>query len=306
MRFRGYLLKYWDYYDKMVIMEVIMMARKKKKQRKNNHMPPLHWVDKLIYIGLLTIAIGLLAAYFIFQGFTIEKLYFRETGVVAYNRHASMLWFFPTFFLLIGLIAFIYDKFSSRYPIFGIPNFLYGPSKYPRIYPIFSKDKPKKKITPKMKRNMLILWAILGAFFITTLSTSLMGFFGRDCLYEDGSVTNYSMFNARKEEYSPGEIAKIHISIYGYRYGRHRHYRNKHYGVAMTVTTVDGSEYRFKSRGFRNEDSLNWMHHMLQIKATYPESMVICDTDYIELLIKDRDYNEKELALLYQLFNMEP
>ena len=49
MRFRGYLLKYLDYYDKMVIMEVIMMARKKKKQRKNNHMPPLHWVDKLIY-----------------------------------------------------------------------------------------------------------------------------------------------------------------------------------------------------------------------------------------------------------------
>ena len=187
------------------------MAKKKKKERKNNKMPPLYWVDKLIYVALLVVAIVLLLTYSIFHFITIGNLYFRETSVVAYERHISLLWFIPTFFLLLGLIGFIYDKFRCRYPIFGIPKFLYGPSKYPRIYPIFSKDKPMKKITPKIKRNMLILWSILAAFMLTTLSTSCMGLFGRNCLYEDGSVAKYSVFNSKKEEYTTGEIAEINF-----------------------------------------------------------------------------------------------
>ena len=83
-------------------------------------------------------------------------------------------------------------------------------------------------------------------------------------------------------------------------------YKKKHYGVALTITTIDGKEYRFKSNDFRNENSADWLHHMSQIKDHYPERMITCDSDHIELLIEDRNFNESELALLNQLFNMEP
>ena len=269
------------------------MAKKKKKQRKNNKMPPLWWVDKLIYIGLITIAIGLLAAYFIFQVFTIEKLYFLETGVIAYDRHAGMLWFIPTFFLLIGLIAFIYDKFSSRYPIFGIPNFLYGPSKYPRIYPIFSKD--KQKIPPITKRNMLILRTILVVLILICASTSLLSLWGHDCLYEDGSISRYNMFHKQTDANPAGEITHIHFSVM-----RHK----RAYYVAMELTTINDETYYFRSYLFDQTDQ-SWLIQMLQIKNQFPDSIITYDTKRIDQLIAYKNFNDTETAQLYKLFNLE-
>lgn len=121
------------------------MAKKTKKKRKNNKMPPLYWIDKLIYITIIAMLVIVCALLLLYTLFGIEKLYFQEPDVVAFDRHASTLWSLPTLFLLIGTTAAIGSACNSRHPIFGIPNFRYGPSQYPRIYPLFSKDKPKKK-----------------------------------------------------------------------------------------------------------------------------------------------------------------
>ena len=285
----------------------------KKKTRKNNKMPPLYWGDKMIYIVLIGLLVFLLGAYLIFTIFDVEQLYFREQGVIAYERHASVFWAFPSFFLLLSFIVGLGSAFSSRRPIFGIPNFLYGPSKYPRIYPIFSKNKPKKKTTAIVKRNTLIFGSILGVLILTILFTSVLPFAGRDCLYSDGSIRQYTVFNTAKAEYTSGQIMHIEFSVQ-YRRNNHStnirgvpHYlRPKSFYVTMTITTTDNREYHFRSYCFCKDTDTNWIEYMLQIKDLYPENMITCDADGIERLIEQKQLDETQQELLYKLFHLEP
>ena len=286
------------------------MAKKKRKERKNKKMPPLYWVDKLIYIMLIILLIFLLCAYFIFTFFDVERLYFREQGVIAYERHASVFWAFPPIFLLLILIIVLGSAFASRRPIFGIPNFLYGPSKYPRIYPLFSKDKPKMKLTPIVKRNTLISWTIVSLLVLTTLSTSLLAFAGRDCICADGSITKYSVFNTAKAEYTSGQIAHIEFSVQRRRGDSPsnipRYLRPKTLYVSMTITTTDNQEFYFRSTRFANDGDTDWIDYMQQIKDLYPEEMITCHTDGVEAFILHKQLNENDQARLYKLFNQEP
>ena len=269
------------------------MAKKKKKQRKNNKMPPLWWVDKLIYIVLIGLLVFLLCVFFLFVSLDVEQLYFREPGVIAYERHPSCLWALPTFFLLLTVIIALGSAFRSRRPIFGIPSFLYGPSKYPRIYPIFSKD--KQKIPPITKRNMLILRTILVVLILICAFTSLLSLWGHDCLYEDGSISRYNMFHKQTDTNPAGEITHIHFSVM-----RHK----RAYYVAMELTTINDETYYFRSYLFNQTDQ-SWLIQMLQIKNQYPDSIITYDTKRIDQLIAYKNFNDTETAQLYKLFNLE-
>ena len=110
------------------------MAKKTKKKRKTNKMPPLYWVDKLIYWVLIAMLVVICAFVIFYPLFAAESLYFYEEEVVAFDRHASVLWILPTFFLFFMIIVAVGSAYSTRRPIFGIPNFRYGPSQYGRFH----------------------------------------------------------------------------------------------------------------------------------------------------------------------------
>ena len=59
---------------------------------------------KLIYIALIVLLITLACAYFLFIFFDVEQLYLHEQGVIAYERHPSVLWALPIFLLFFTLV----------------------------------------------------------------------------------------------------------------------------------------------------------------------------------------------------------
>lgn len=284
------------------------MAKKRKKQRKNNKMPPLHWVDKLIYIAIIAILTAICLALLFYVILGIEQQYFNDPTVIAFNRHASELWYLPTFFLFFIIIMAIGYRYTERYPIFGIPNFRYGPSKYPRIYPLFSKDKPKKKTTPDQRKRIGMLWGVLITIALSILSTYPLSFYGRDCLNQNGSITVYNAANKETAEYQTSEITEIAIRFYRYTTGASTskvRFRHRHYSVAIRLTSDDGREFSFKARDFRGKSNTEWLNEMLQIKNRFSPDIITYDTVYADHFFADNNLTEEEKDLLYQLFNME-
>ena len=197
-------------------------------------------------------------------------------------------------------------RYTERYPLFGIPNFRYGPSKYPRIYPLFSKDKPKKKTTPERIKNTIILWSIIAIFALSQFATLPLSFYGRDVLRRDASIAESNMFNKTTQEYSVGHITAVKISsTMRFSNGHHRVLGRRIYGVTIGLTTTDGNTYYFASRNFRNDRRLDWLNQMLQIKSNFPSHFITYDREYIDYLITQYNMTEEEIALLYQLFDME-
>jgi hypothetical protein len=137
-----------------------------------------------------------------------------------------------------------------------------------------------------------------------------LAFAGRDCIYADGSITKYSVFNTAKAEYTSGQIAHIEFSVQSRRgYSPSnipRYLRSKTLYVSMTITTTDNQEFYIRSTRFSNDGYTDWIDYMQQIKDLYPEEMITCHTDGIEAFILHKQLDENDQARLYKLFNLEP
>lgn len=284
------------------------MKKKTKKKRKTNKMPPLYWVDKLIYWVLIAMLVVICAFVIFYPLFAAESLYFYEEEVVAFDRHASVLWILPTFFLFFMIIVAVGSAYSTRRPIFGIPNFRYGPSQYPRIYPLFSQNKPQKKITSEQRKWIILSWGILIAIALSILATYPLSFNGRDCLNQNGSITVHNALNNETKEYASGDIAEVEIYFYRHTSGSSKirlRFLYRHYSVGIRLTTDDGQEYSFRARDFRGESMTEHLQQMLQIKGRFSTDIITYDMVYADSFFADNDLTEEEKDLLYQLFNME-
>ena len=278
------------------------MAKKKKKERKNNKMPPLHWVDKLIYWVTIAVLVGILVFLSLFPFLGTDNIIFRGDHFVIAIQENTSLWWLPACFMLLIITAMLGGAYTSRYPIFGIPNFIYGPSKYPRIYPLFSKDKPKKKHMP------FWFWLIEITLVLALLATYPLCIYGGKRLHQDGSIHKYNALNKEIAEYHTEEITHVEIFVQKYTTSSHRNklsFLFPHYRIAMSLTTVDGKTQTFSSNEFRGSNRTEWLHQMLQIKQCYPSDIITYDTTYMDELWDDKEFSEEEIKQIHQLFDLE-
>ena len=117
-------------------------------------MPPLSFLDKLIY---WTIFLLLAAAYLLLLFGPIylrDRIAFSEETVLAAEDHVSSLWMIVpgmTFFLMTFLLW--NQPYQDRKPIFGLKNFKYGPPAWPKVYPLFMKNKPYVWVSERKKKE---------------------------------------------------------------------------------------------------------------------------------------------------------
>lgn len=278
------------------------MAKKKKKERKNNKMPPLHWVDKLIYLVTIAILIGILVFLSLFPFLGADNIIFRENHFVIAIQENTSLWFLPACFMLLIFIAMLCDAYKSRYPIFGIPNFIYGPSKYPRIYPLFAKEKPKKKHMP------LWFWLTSIALVLALLAIYPLCIYGGERLHQDGTIHKYNALNKEIAEYGTEEITHVQIFVQKYTSSSHRNklgFLFPHYRIAMSLTTVDGKTRTYSSNEFHGSTRTEWLQQMLQLKQCYPSDIITYDTTYMQKMWDDKEFSEEEIQLINRLFDLE-
>lgn len=280
------------------------MARKAKKRL--HPMPPLSFADKLIYWTILAL---LCVAYFILMLGSLNlrhKIAFSDTAVIAVEDNVSVIWFIVpcmTFALMTSISWLL--LYQKRIPIFGRRNFKYGPPAWPRIYPLFMKNKPSVWVSAKKKKARKHISIILLVILLVSFVPFPWSLYGRNCLFYDGSIVQYNMFNGQTHEFTSGDITDIEIEPFWYRTGKH--HTTLHWGVRMEFKTDCGKKYIFEHRNFRRDEtseSFYWLKWMLTVKKHYDPGIIHYDgLENLDYVIADRRLTQEEVQMLYQLFS---
>lgn len=279
------------------------MARKAKKRM--HRMPPLSFLDKMIYWTALAL-IGAALIFLLVVTFTWRnQIAYADEAVIAKTDSISLMWVLVPWmtFMLMSFILW-YIPYEARRPIFGCRNFKYGPPAWPRIYPLFMKNKPcfygseqKKK---GYKKTAVILLVVLLVSFIP-FPWSL---YGRSCLKYDGSIVQYNMFNGQTQMFLSGQIEKVEVETYRYSTGKYG--TRRHWGVQMRFTADSGRKYTFEFNDFRHDADAKyeyWLTAMLNVKKRYDPGIVRFNgKENLDKVAQDRKLTAEETKLLHQLF----
>lgn len=279
------------------------MARKAKKRL--HRMPKLSVADKLIYWSILLL-LGAAYLLMLFGPMYLRyRIAFGDETVLAADDHSSILWLivpWMTFFLMTFILWL--QPYQDRTPIFGLKNFKYGPPAWPKVYPLFMKNKPPVWVSEKKKKGRRQLAVVLLILLLVSFIPFPWSLYGRDCLRHDGGVVVYNMFNSQTREFTSGDMAEVEIETYRYTTGKHA--RVSHWGVRMVLRTGGGKKYVFEFRDFRKAadgETLYWLEAMLAVKQRYDPGIIRYNgLENLDRVIGDRNLNPEEIGKLYQLF----
>ncbi|MBQ7345209.1 MAG: hypothetical protein IJW45_04000 [Oscillospiraceae bacterium] len=280
------------------------MARKAKKR--SHKMPPLSVVDRLIYWTILLILFGAYLAMFLLPLLLREQVAFADPMVVAKEDHVSVVWSFVSlivfFIVTFGIWVSVYQQ---RRPIFGKKGFRYGAPGWPKIYPLFMKDKPPVWVSENKKKERKIVASLIAAVLLISLIPLPWGIYGRDVLRSDGGIGRYDMFDVQVKGYASEQIDSVEFQVY-----RHRARKSIHvyWDVQVILTTDSDARFVFEYKDFRGGGgSTYWLEAMLQLKSRYdPRIITYTGAEDLWRVAEDDDLSDEQTRMLYQLFDLDP
>lgn len=266
---------------------------------------PLWIVDQLVYWFFMILILILSFSYIFVPTMIKENIAFSDPNVIAYDETAGILWTFPGFFIffLTTFIPWVYG-YQGRKPIFGA----YRNSSYINQYShYYEKQKKRQKKEAKKQRKLALMTAILLLpLILLSFLFPAMAIYGRECLYEDGSIRRFNLFNSISREYAPEERTSLTIGCGLYGGGR---YSRGHWEADVKITCADGKSYSFSSRDFRGETKAEiqlWLREMTELKAQFDPAVInYMDLDDLPKVIDEQKLSPEEQALLYELFSVE-
>lgn len=278
----------------------------KKANKKIHKMPKLSLLDQLIYWMIFLLIIIFSFGPLLLSYYLNPVIAFADEMVVVSVEHASILWSsFTWFFSFILLFALWLAPYEERHPIFGLRNFKYGPPAWPKIYPIFMKNKPYVWVSENAKKRKRRLIAVVMFLVLISWIPYPWSLYGRDCLYADGSIGQYNMFDSKVREFQSGEIDCVEFQTY---YHSAAKFASGRFSVCVNLTTDSGKEYVFQCKDFRDAfdgSPRNWLREMLQLKQRYtPETIQYSGKDKLDYVVYDHELTEAETKMLYQLFGI--
>ena len=265
---------------------------KKKKTRRKPQTPPLSFLDRCIYgIGFLLVIVIFVFVFWFYVAFP-HRFALQDSFVIAVDERLTTLWFFPfCFYLGISLLVIVSVPYTMKKPIFGNPEITYGPPHWESIYPLFGKQKNKRKPSSKERKGTSVLffgWLII--FFIFFF-LSFFSLFGRNTLMQNGDITVYNVFNQEKRNYSVRDVSELEIEAGRKSSGK----AGTTWSVWLTFEMTDGKRYSFAPS----------LENMLQIKSLIDEHKIIIEgVENLDKVIDDQNYTPEELELLYELFEV--
>ena len=271
------------------------MAKKKKRRAK---MPALSKLDKAIYFILFLTAIVLIYAILGAALFIARKIAFADVDVIAFREHAGILWILPLLLTLLVLLGVAIDgTYNAKLPIFGRRDITYGPPKWADHYPLFQKGRSQKALRPTEEKRRRIGAALLSVWLGLCVAVTPLAMYGRDCLYRDGSIRIYNMWNVETTRYRADDMQSVTFETY---------HDNGQWMPAVTVELHNGKSYWFSYGDFRGNAS-ETLACMEQLRSAAPKHVLRYDgTDRLDAVIEDLDIeNETDIARLYALFGLQ-
>ena len=280
------------------------MATKAKKRV--HPMPKLGWKDQIIYwiAMILTGGFSILGAFIVLLA--QDGIAFSDPTVIARTVGQGNSYFI--WLLLWCLIAFILifaGLYQKRIPIWGRSDIKYGPPAYPRVYPIFMKNKPKHWVSPKELHKQKQVRLIVAVLLLTTLLVCAalfpLSFYGRAVLCNDGSITVYNAHNQEIHHYLKNEIVSVELDTY-----RSSSRSGGSWHIHFKINTTDSKSYNFAAHSFEGTD-VQQLQTMLYVKEQlYKDLISISGTENLQKVVLDQYSHAEEKALLYQLFEPTP
>lgn len=271
-------------------------------------MPPLSFVDKLIYWLFFLLLCVIYFCLLLGPLYLRQQIAFSDASVIAAAERISVWWLilpWMTFFLM----SFIWwlQKYQGRIPLFGIRNFRYGPPAWPKVYPLFMKNKPYVWVSQRKKQEKKQIAAALLILLLISFIPFPWSLYGRDCLYSDGSIVQYNMFNSQSRVFTLGDISEMEIETYHYSTGKYA--RRTHWGVRLVLQTTEGKQFTFDQGDFRGIASAEipfWLEEMLDMKNRCDPAKVRYDgAEDLKKVIADHTFSQEAVEKLYQLFGQK-
>ena len=274
------------------------MGKFNRKIKRNVKPIPLSGVDKFIYC-LAFIIIFAIACFIIvlFGGYIPDKIAFSDDRAMMSNNRVSWLTTTPfvivTCFSLLIAVSILYD---NKVPIFGNKKFKPKWSDTNlRIPPLFSKEfnqflPHKTKAIVKRVALILSITSILSFFVL------LLGLCPRNVITKDHKLVRYNSFNSVIDESGVGLGEKLTLRI-----ARRKHFR---YSLKMTIE-FGNYECEFSIGHFSGMSTEQVLEEMLYLKSLYEGRFEIYanSLDWIDDLIEYNNYEGREKALIYELFD---
>lgn len=281
------------------------MARKAKK--KIHPMPKLGWKDQLLYwTAMLTTGIGAIII-LLFPTYYRDKLTDSNPLALSWctgERSLHNLWL--GFWLFFACILIITVFYQNRTPVFGRTDIRYGPPAYPRVYPLFMKNKPKHWQSEKAKAKAVsrrrIVISVLVVSFLICAALYPLSLFGRYELLNDGTVVVFDSHNRQETHYAISNIDEVLLDTYKTAGGR---YSSGSWYARVEITFDDGENCSFSVMSFAD----NWtdaIHRAQILKRIYGDKLHIEGTEDLWKVVLDTDMTSTEEELLYQLFEARP
>ncbi len=260
------------------------------------NMPKLSWKDQLIYWTIITPLMGL-SVFGIFISLLFQdKIAFADSHVLAATvGEGNLNCFFLMLWCMAAFVVVLAGFQQHRVPIFGRKDVTYGPPKYDAVYPLLSKDRPKKTLNRPQKKWRIIAAVLMLGSFLFSAAMFPRSFYGRAVLLDDGTISVYNASNELVRHYSAKEISSVQLDTYAS--GKY----NNNWTTELVVYTEDSEFFRFASHSFRG-DELHQLEAMLAMKEHYGELVRIDGSEDLDSVIRSQKYDYDLQVLLLELF----
>lgn len=274
------------------------MGKKRKKKSKKLKMPPLGALDRCIYwLGFILITLVLVALAWGYVGIR-EHLTRYDPAEIASVPHLSILWASPAAVcLLLTLYLSWGGLYSKRYPFFGKRGIVYGPTKYPPVYPLFQKNKPDYWKSPSKRRGRRAIAMLILVVNLLCLALVPLSIHGRDALLRDGDVVEYNLLGSKHHDTEARDVTVVTVSVY---YRGSRYHRG--WALGVKLTNRDGKSYSFEP----SDCYADGLKTLAEVLAQYDQAkFTFRGQENAPLLAEDWNLDEQEREYLSQILGLQ-
>lgn len=275
------------------------MAKSKKKQphklKRTKPLPPLSKADKIIYF--LYEVIG--AIVILISGFgwidLLPKAVLKNPDVLGFQSRGTIVLILP---FLFAFLIVILDPYMKKKPIVGNKKVdYYNTTNQQFALPLF--DERYKNISRFNERRKkffkkVLIWTLVFTFLFTL---EVIGLIGRHEFTDEG-ITTCSVFNNPIGYHSYDDVERYEITT-DRQYFRTRGLGFTKYDVVLTVYLADGEDF-YTEYSFSRD-----IYALAEIEKKLKGKEKTTDNYYLDKFIARQNFNEQELKVLYELFDMK-
>lgn len=168
-----------------------------------------------------------------------------------------------------------------------------------KTYPLFSKEF-KADLSYKSRKKIKSIGKFVFITFLVCLFIFPFGIFPKKVLDSDNNCITYNVFNQITHKVNLEDANEMEIAII--KKNRRRSF-DKYYAIEVSFI-FDNKVYEYHMGNFAAETNEKILKEMLRLKELFADGRYrIIGSDMLNNFLENKEYTNKEIELVYQLFD---